>query len=144
MIQRIQSVWLLVSGLFALLTYKLAFWQTQLKDGSPVRKLYTHTSESLLIYITVIALLLISFGTIALFKNRSLQLRLCLLGIVVSIGLLILECREVADQKAMANYSDGSWQPGIVLPLLIIIALFLAIRGIRKDQKLVKSLDRLR
>lgn len=144
MIQRIQSVWLLVSGLLALATFRLAFWATQLKDGSPVRKLYTQTSDSLLIYIAVLLLIVISLGTIALFKNRPLQTRLCLLGVVVSIGLLVLECREVAEQKLAANYADGSWQPGITIPVLVIIALILAMRGIRKDAKLVKSLDRLR
>jgi len=143
MIQRIQSVWLLVAGLFAFLTYELPFWLTHQKDGS-IHKFLTNTSDSLLIYITVILLMILSVGTIFLFKNRPLQLRLCLLGIVVSVGLLILEYKDAVDDKNSPNFTQGSWQPGIILPILIIIALFLAIRGIRKDQKLVKSLDRLR
>jgi hypothetical protein len=143
MIQRIQSVWLLVAGLLALATYKLAYWSSTLKDSS-VKKLYAHTSDSLMIYLAVILLVIVSFATIALFKNRPLQSRLCLLGIVVSIGLLIMEVRETADEKVSPLYTEGSWQIGIILPLLIIVALILAMRGIRRDQKLVKSLDRLR
>lgn len=143
MIQRIQSVWLLVAGLFAFLTYELPFWTSTHKDAS-VHSFTADKSDSLLIYIAVILLMVLSVGTIFLFKNRSLQLRLCLLGIVASVGLMILEYMDAASDKISAVYSDGSWKPGIVLPILIVIAFFLAIRGIRKDQKLVKSLDRLR
>lgn len=143
MIQRIQSVWFLVAGLLSLATFKLAFWTSTYKDGV-ARPLYAHNADSLLIYIAVILLILISFGTIFLFKQRPLQSRLCLLGIIVSIGLLVLEVREVGDIKDDANFSTGNWLPGIVLPLLIPVALILAMRGIRKDQKLVKSLERLR
>ena len=143
MIQRIQSVWLLVSGLLALATFKLSFWSSTFRDGS-VHPLYTHNSTSLLVYIAVILLIILSFGTIFLFKQRPLQTRLCLLGIVLSIGLLVLEDHLADTVKSDANYSTGTWMPGIALPLLIIITLILAMRGIRKDNKLVKSLDRLR
>jgi hypothetical protein len=143
MIQRIQSVWLLLAGLLALATFKLSFWSSTYKDGSS-HPLYTDNSDSLLIYIVIILLIILSLGTIFLFKQRPMQSRLCLLGIALSIGLLVLEDLQVDTAKAGANYSGGSWMPGIALPLLIIIALILAMRGIRKDRKLVKSLDRLR
>ena len=91
-----------------------------------------------------ILLILISFGAIALFKKRPLQSRLCLLGIVLCIALVVLEDHQVDVIKASPLYSSGSWMPGIALPIIIIVPLILAMRGIRKDQKLVRSLDRLR
>lgn len=143
MIQRIQSVWLLVAGLLALATFKISYFTATYKDAS-VHPFYTHNSDSLLIYIVIILLILISFGAVALFKQRPLQSRLCLLGIVLCIALVVLEDHQVDVIKASPLYSSGSWMPGIALPIIIIVPLILAIRGIRKDQKLVRSLDRLR
>lgn len=143
MIQRIQSVWLLVAGLLALATFKISYFTATYKDAS-VHPFYTHNSDSLLIYIVIILLILISFGAVALFKQRPLQSRLCLLGIVLSIALVVLEDHQVDVIKASPLYSSGSWMPGIALPIIIIVPLILAMRGIRKDQKLVRSLDRLR
>lgn len=144
MIQRIQTVWLLVAGLLTLATFELAFYKADLKDGVTSKMLTTVNTPNILVYMAVIVLAAICFGAIALFKKRPLQSRLCLLGIVVSIGLLILEDHQVDVAEAMATFSSGSWRPGIALPILIIVALILAMRGIRKDQKLVKSLERLR
>lgn len=143
MIQRIQSVWLLVAGLLALATFKISYFTATYKDAS-VHPFYTHNSDSLLIYIVIILLILISFGAVALFKQRPLQSRLCLLGIVLCIALVVLEDHQVDVIKASPLYSSGSWMPGIALPIIIIVPLILAMRGIRKDQKLVRSLDRLR
>ena len=143
MIQRIQSVWLLVAGLLALATFKISYFTATYKDAS-VHPFYTHNSDSLLIYIVIILLILISFGAVALFKQRPLQSRLCLLGIVLCIALVVLEDHQVDVIKASPLYSSSSWMPGIALPIIIIVPLILAMRGIRKDQKLVRSLDRLR
>lgn len=135
MIQRIQTVWLLVAGLLAAGTFELPFYKG---TNGAVTTPITAGNSSFLICVAAGLLALIGFATIFLFKNRSLQSRLCILGIVVSIGLLILE------NEALSKYASGSWGAGIALPILTIIALILAMRGIRKDQKLVKSLDRLR
>jgi hypothetical protein len=39
---------------------------------------------------------------------------------------------------------SGSYMPASVMPAVVIVFLILAITGIRKDEKLVKSMDRLR
>jgi hypothetical protein len=143
MIQRIQSVWLLVAGLLTLLTFKLAFWTTTWKDASTT-KMYSNSSGSLLMYIAVIALIVLSFGTIFLFKKRPLQMQLAWLGILLSIGLFILEIKEAEDIRDNPNYQFGNWNLGIILPLLAMAFFFAAWKAMRKDHKLVKSLNRLR
>jgi predicted neutral ceramidase superfamily lipid hydrolase len=143
MIQRIQTVWLLVSGLLTLATFELAFFKVTLKDATS-HLVYAQNADNFLVYLAVVLLAVICFGTIVLFKQRPLQLRLCVLGIVVAIALLVLENHQIDVLKASATYADGSFRLGIALPILVIIALILAMRGIRKDQKLVKSLERLR
>jgi hypothetical protein len=143
MIQRIQTLWLLAAGLLTLATFELGFYTSYLKDGGSAT-LTASSTPNILVYMAVILLAVICFGTIALFKNRPLQSRLCLLGIVLSIALLVLEDHQTDVARAMPNFSKGNWSLGIALPILIIVALILAMRGIRKDQKLVKSLERLR
>lgn len=43
-----------------------------------------------------------------------------------------------------SKVKDGNYGIGSVLPVAAIILLIIAISGIRKDEKLVRSVDRLR
>lgn len=66
------------------------------------------------------------------------------MGMVVSIGLITLEFVLVSQHKNTLNLVESVWKPGALMPIFITIFFFLAFQGIRKDEKLVKSLDRLR
>lgn len=81
--------------------------------------------------------------SIFLFRNRKLQLRLVLftlIGVLIGIGLIaglfLQQGGELSDQL------EGGL--GIILPFLSILFLILAYRFIRRDDKLVRSMDRLR
>jgi hypothetical protein len=50
----------------------------------------------------------------------------------------------VEDYKKGLNLVENSWQFGAIMPILMIILFTMARAGIVKDQKLVKSLERLR
>jgi hypothetical protein len=39
---------------------------------------------------------------------------------------------------------ESSWKIGAIMPILMVILFFLAYQGIRNDEKLIKSVDRLR
>jgi peptidoglycan/LPS O-acetylase OafA/YrhL len=141
MIQRIQSIWLLLAGVAGLLTYKLPLWQGKLQDGS-VKKFLG--PESLLLFTLIVVTSILAFVTIFLFKNRSQQKGLALIGALLSIAIVGLEFFFVEDYKKGLNLAENSWQLGAILPVLMIILFFMARAGIVKDEKLVKSLDRLR
>ncbi len=141
MIQRIQSLWLLLAGVAGLLTYKIPLWKGTLQDAS-IRKFMG--PESLLLFALIVASSLLAFVTIFLFKNRKLQLRLSFLGIILSIGIIALEFFKVEEYKKPLNLRESYWQMGALLPLLMVILFIMAYNGIRRDEKLVKSLDRLR
>lgn len=94
----------------------------------------------------VIALLsaIIAFATIFLYKNRKLQIRLTVFNTVVIIGwyaVFVAFLMAYNEQFASATFHCGT---GAVLPLVAVILNLLAIRGIRKDERLVKAADRLR
>jgi hypothetical protein len=62
----------------------------------------------------------------------------------LSIAIIALEVYLVDDYKKALNLSRNSWHFGALMPLLMMVFFFLARAGISKDEKLVKSLDRLR
>ena len=141
MIQRIQSIWLLIVALTAFATYTLKLYAGRLADGTPREFLL---ADNFLLVILIIALGALAILCIFLFKNRKLQFRLSVLGVVFSIVFLFIEYLKVEQFKETNKILSGSYQVGALLPIVMIIFFILAARGIYKDEKLVKSLDRLR
>lgn len=141
MIQRIQSIWLALATVAGLMTYKLPLWQGILQDGT--KKTFMGP-ENLLLFTLIVATSLLSGITIFLYKNRKLQKTLCFLGIVFSIVIVVLEFLHVNDLKSSLDFRENRWMVGALLPILMIFLFMLAYSGIRKDEKLVKSLERLR
>ena len=141
MIQRIQSIWLLIVALAAFATYTLTLYIGKLADGS-LRPFLL--ADNFLLVIIIIAIGSLAIVCIFLYKNRKLQFRLSVLGVIFSIGFLFMEYLKVEEFKKTNNILTGSYQVGALLPVVMIIFFILAARGIYKDDKLVKSLDRLR
>ena len=136
MIQRIQSVWLLLAAVAASLTFKFEYYSGVNVQHPILYKLTaTETIPILLVTAAVSALALI---TIFLFKQRGLQLRLCVLGILLEALLIFLYYREVK------TYTDGTFSIWSILHGLIVLLFFMAARSINKDEKLIKDSDRLR
>ena len=136
MIQRIQSLWLLLAAACAFASYKFPFYSgTNAKGLSPYE---LNATESFLLLITTIAVGGLALINIFLFKKRTLQLRLCVLGILLEAILIFLYYREVQ------TFSKGTLSFTAILHSIIVLAFFLAARAINKDEKMVKDSDRLR
>lgn len=141
MIQRIQSVWLLLAAIFAFLTYPLVLYVGKVADGTERQFLL---GDHFLLMMFIIALGVLSLICIFLFKNRKTQFRLTIVTIVLTVAYLFLQYVTIEQFKKDNLIVTGSYKVAALLPILIIVALILAARGIYKDDKLVKSLDRLR
>lgn len=141
MIQRIQSLWLLVVALAAFATYTLRLYVGKLADGSTRDYLL---ADDFLLVICIIALGILAIICLFLFRNRRLQFRLSIWGMILSIAFLFLEYWRVEAFKREEAIQSGSYQIGALLPLVMVIFYFLAARGIYRDERLVKSIDRLR
>ena len=141
MIQRIQSLWLLIVALAAFATYTLTLYIGRLSDGTIKEFLL---ADNFLLVIFIISLGILAIICLFLFKNRKLQFKLSVLGVIFSIGFLILEYVKVEDFKQDNLIETGSYQIGALLPIVMVIFFFLAARGVYRDEKLVKSMDRLR
>jgi len=135
MIQRQQTLWLLLAAIASFFTYKFPFYTGTLKDG-----LYSELdggSTLFLLLLTGLSLLL-AVITIFLFKDRKTQLKLAIAGSVLSVLILILYI------SGISNFANGSVAFSAIFVFAVIAGYILAARGIWKDEKLVKSLDKLR
>lgn len=137
MIQRIQSIWLLLAAVFAFLTFKLPFYQGAVFLATDVKPTVDAQST---IWLTIVAALTgaLAFINIFFFNNRKLQLRICIFGIILTLALIALCFIE------MSKFADGSLALSCVIYFAILAFYIMALNGIRKDEKLIKSMDRLR
>lgn len=143
MIQRIQSVWLLLAAICAAAMFFFPVYGGVLQNGLPDNYL---ASSSYLLFLLAIVSAALPFITIFLFRKRQLQMKLTFVNILLGIGLIVmiyLKSNEFAVANA-AIFKSSSYKIAAALPILSIILSIMAFRGISADQKLVKSTDRLR
>lgn len=155
MIQRIQSLYLLLttvlSGLFLkgniIKFVDMSNNSLIINFGGISRAIAGGGNEQIEKLIPLSGLLLLipvlSFITIFFYKNRKSQIRFAktLLGIIV----ILICCTAYYAFYVIRNF-NAEMLPAInlILPVLMLICTYLAYRGIRKDEDLVKSYDRLR
>lgn len=147
MIQRIQSVLLLdvviVSVLllvFPFVSYENLLNTFTLKEfNQPFCGTWYYVAEAL-----NLAILVLSLVTIFLYKKRMLQFRLANLVAVLSAGLLaVLLFADVVKVEAFLGGEKQVLWPSY-LPLVSMFSAFAAGVFIKKDEKLVRSADRIR
>jgi hypothetical protein len=141
MIQRLQSVWLLLAAAAAFLSLRFSFYSGNMVAANQTKSWVYFTAQSnLLLMILTAGVGLASLIAIFLYKSRKQQLRLTLITLLVSIVNLVIYFMQT--QKFVPG--EGNYDLTAVFAIIVPVFLLLAIRGIRKDEKLVKSLDRLR
>ncbi|GAB4094508.1 DUF4293 domain-containing protein [Flaviaesturariibacter terrae] len=143
MLQRIQSVWLLLAAAFAATTFRFPFYSGEYRDPkwtSVVPPMHLElTAQTSLLYTILTALLCgLAFVTIFLYGNRKLQLRFCIFGLLLSLLLLALYFVK------LTGFAGGTMALSSIFYFVIPVSFFLAIRGVVRDQKLIRSMDRLR
>ncbi|MCP4310896.1 MAG: DUF4293 domain-containing protein [Bacteroidetes bacterium] len=86
----------------------------------------------------------LAFINVFSYKNRVRQMRICIFLILVSFGMagIMFFYTWVAGNKFEAVQTLYQWR--FVIPPIVIILLYLAFRGIRKDELMVKAYDRIR
>lgn len=150
MIQRIQSILLFLAALIASLLYFPAFAFVSATPEVAKAGIWsdgrfdTYDNTGLLILVGGIAV--ISLITLFLYGNRVLQIKMTYLIIFLVIGTLGIVAWILYQNT---NLSDGSKlpitvNPGLFVPVVVAILIVYARRFIRKDEKTVRSMDRLR
>lgn len=135
MIQRIQSLYLfIVTVLFASLFFTNIVMINNVEYG-------VTNSVFMIILTSVIALL--ALGTIFCFNNRTLQVRVSIFNMLLMLGWYVMAA-YVTYKDLGVIFWNGDMKIVLTFPLISMILDYLAIRGILKDDALVKSYDRLR
>lgn len=138
MIQRKQTLWLLLATAAAVLTFMFPFGKGNEINNRDAASIDITPGSNFFILILSIASVAISVITIFFFKDRKLQMKLALLGLVIAIIVFAL---YILEYSKLYNNDPYLWA---LFPLSVIVFYFLAYKGIRSDEKLVKSLDKLR
>lgn len=153
MFQRIQSVFMLAAMALIALCFFIPFGV--FTDGvihMAVRSYGVKTdageylaqpSSHYLYLFHTLSLVLLVYSLIS-FKNRSLQIRLLRFATVVTLSTLVLMALYI--NAGMSAFPAMHFTPGIALfmPPLAVVFIWLANRGVKKDEELVRSVDRIR
>jgi hypothetical protein len=158
MIQRIQTVYLFLAAACAAamfffpvasflsdMTYQKLFITglVNMAPGQPAA-----IGRSVILPLACVGALMFILAMLAIFmyKKRNMQLRLVKGGILATIvmiaGIFFLYAPLI--EKKLSIIPDYTGEIGIYFPLIALVFFILANRAITRDDKLVKSLDRLR
>ncbi|WP_320814697.1 DUF4293 domain-containing protein [Flavobacterium sp.] len=136
MIQRIQSLFLICSIIItAVLPFFFSLW-TESKDK------VVYFNESILYIVFFAGISALAVLSLFLFKKRQTQFVLNRLAIIfnfILLGFFVFRTLNIPGGMQISEKGIGMF-----LPTLSIILLVLANRAIKKDEDLVKSVDRLR
>ena len=155
MIQRIQSLFIFLAIVACILLFFMPI-ATYLNDFS-YYKFYLTGFKSMVPGVTapfgnyftaplaviLVAVTGISIVSVFLYKNRVLQARVVTFAILMNIVFVLIQF-FYSDKIYKAVLIDPEFSIGTFLPLISLFFLVMANRFIHKDDKMVKSMDRLR
>ena len=161
MIQRIQTVYLLLAAFVTALPVWLPYASFSGADGSVAYTLIGSefhrpdgstivTGPVLMSLIMIILSGLVLLTSVFLFKNRKVQLATVYSAVFSEIVLLgtfalsIMKTHKAFEEAGTAVSFNPGGSLGLLAPLLAVILIILAARGIKKDEALVRSADRIR
>ena len=144
MIQRIQSIYLLIATVLSGgLIFPLNLWITE--QGTEFFALDSLSSDNLVlasVFVLFMASSLLTLITIFQFKKRQLQFVLGRLTILINfilVGILVYFAQNLSGEMQVSEKGIG-----LLIPIFTIVFVALANKAIKKDEELVKSVDRLR
>lgn len=129
MLQRIQTIWILLSVLAAVFLYI---------TGQDV----TVFGSFPIIDASSIVLVLIGVFSLFSFKNRKRQIMLNTISIFINALLIGALAYWLQNLSGGIDFPEKGIEP--IFPSIAVICLLLANLFIKKDERLVKSVDRLR
>lgn len=159
MLQRIQTLYLLLAIVAIALTFVFDLCQYTVGERSFVMDLYSivelSSSEkvatpaySLLTVLLLTLTELILIGTLFSYKRRKLQLKLIHLNYLLLAGTIVLLFFGMEHSVERLPVENGTvsigYGMGWLMPAVAVAFSFLAARGVKKDEELVRSVDRLR
>lgn len=153
MIQRIQTLYLFLAGALVAITLFTPSVTLSCVENEYTIKAFeiTHNIEkshqTIMQGILLVISTLLPLATIFLYKNRKLQMRLCGAEIVLlsaNLAFIGAYASQIWDKIEKLPEAAHSIKIGAIMPLVAIVLVAMALRSIHRDEKLVRSLDRIR
>ena len=120
-----------------------AFYHEQFMEGDTIIN-YEYMPYTI-VGVLASVILLISLIEIFMYKNRVLQMKLGMLNSILIVAVLgILMWLIFTGQKEWLPTIAGKFGAGLFMPAVAMILNRMAIRSIKKDEDLVRSVDRIR
>lgn len=145
MIQRIQSVFYLLASIAFVALFYLPFANSDAPAAVMMSDQQYSVEDHLLLGGLTLFGAALSLVALFLFKNRPLQLRMgyaiIVLAILIVIAALLIFMNEASQYPDRIKITEGL---GLGLPVFVVVFALLANRFVRKDENLVRSMDRLR
>ncbi|MFM1878280.1 MAG: hypothetical protein RLZZ241_1146 [Bacteroidota bacterium] len=136
MIQRVQSVYLLLVALASgLLPIWFPLWIHEADRAE-------FASQTLWIQLVFVGAVVLALSSILKFKNRKQQFVLNRINILLNLFLLgsfVFRTLKVSGEAFASEKGIG-----LLIPIFSVVLLVLANKAIKRDEELVKSVDRLR
>lgn len=152
MIQRKQTIFLLLAFIATMvcLCCPVAYFQPlEMGVNCIMRNLWLDKGNSITdfsvwpLFALLVLSTVLSLYTIFLYKKRKIQVALCLLNILFLLGWNIVYIYYIY-QITLSTRSNYIFTITAVLPLLSLILILLAHKSIIADEKLIRSIDRIR
>lgn len=129
MLQRIQTIWTLLAVLAAVFLF-ITGQDVVISDSIP--------------FLNIGCIVLVIMGALSIFsfKNRKRQILLNTISIIINALLIGVLAYWLLNLSGGIQIPEKGIEP--IFPLIAVICLLIANIYIRKDERLVKSVDRLR
>ncbi len=140
MIQRVQSIWLCLAASLSILGIRSSFFSgNQLNTITTIMEFteFTALFQKSILAITIITAVL-ALIAVFMFKNRKQQLLITMAAMLFSCITILLYF------NAKKEYIDPKLDLGAIAGFLVPFCFIMAARGISRDERMVKSADRLR
>lgn len=164
MLQRVQTIYLILAFTCSVLLLFLPIYSLSITSdgGEPINSstvgaygIQGETTQAIPLYLIFVSGAMLSILAIFLYKNRKKQLLVCRLNLLfqifVAISFIFVSffgfdyiAGKYEELGFLINDLTLDYGVGYFILFLGIPFLILAIRGIRRDEALLKSLDRLR
>lgn len=156
MLQRVQTIWLFFAtvALFALFLFPCVQVLGDLHGSAKSIKVsgiyeningqIVQTEGFTLLTIATVIVALLPFVAIFMYQNRKRQIVICYVALILILihSFWLVQVVKKAIHPLILEMDN--YGLGLILPSLSILLVILAIKGIRRDEKLIRSADRLR
>jgi uncharacterized membrane protein len=147
MIQRKQTIWLLLATIVITLAFILPYGINKVDTPTSLETMLTAKSNVFLIALTILTAIT-CFFSVFLYKNRKQQMKCTFIPILLSICMIGFEIyntylTQIGNKMVIGLYGS-QLIVGIFIPIVTIILIAMAYNGIKSDEKLIRDTDRLR